>query len=348
MSTPRTTGIETATEHKRTAKEATLNRACDNCRGLKVKCFPDPASSTGSCQRCARSDRPCTFAAPQRRKQRKRTDARVAELEKEMKALRSLLRLDNDGGNNVTEEIHGTEQMVKDSRHGSYAALGQETSPRALVDHNLNSTPGSQISIRGHPSQAPDTGDLDVVDSGLLSMATATALYNVYINELIPHYPAVTFPERYTAEELRRQRPTLFLAVIAAAAGKTDPELYGALNTKALQLYAARTVIGGEKSLELVQSMLITTVWFCPSGPYNQLQFYQFIHMAATTALDIGLGSKPSTDKTDYQLSQTPTTINNCTLKSQDASRRFAAEELDIAAIDRRRTILVCYLICSG
>jgi hypothetical protein len=347
MSTPGTTGIETVTESKRTAKEAALKRACDYCRGLKVKCFPDPASSTGSCQRCARSDRTCTFAAPQRRKQRKRTDARVAELEKEMKALRSLLRLD-DGGNNMTDEIHGTEQTVKDSRHGSYAAPDQKISPRALVDHNLNLTPDSQMSIRGHSSQVPDTGDLDVVDRGLLSMATATALYNVYINELVPHYPAVTFPDWYTAEELRRQRPTLFLAVIAAAAGKTDPELYGLLNTEVLQVYATRTVISGEKSLELVQSMLITTVWYYPSGPFNKLRFYQFIHMAATIALDIGLGSKPSTDQTDCQLPQIPTTINNGTTKNHDVQRRFAEEELDITAIDRRRTILVCYIVCSG
>jgi len=39
----------------------------------------DPSKT---CQRCEKMDRLCVFTAPQKRKQRKRTDTRVAELER--------------------------------------------------------------------------------------------------------------------------------------------------------------------------------------------------------------------------------------------------------------------------
>ncbi|KAL8895837.1 MAG: hypothetical protein Q9207_007990 [Kuettlingeria erythrocarpa] len=53
-------------------------RACESCRARKVRCLPeDPIR----CQRCARSGRECVYTAPEKRRRRKRTDTRVAELE---------------------------------------------------------------------------------------------------------------------------------------------------------------------------------------------------------------------------------------------------------------------------
>lgn len=107
MSEPIAAGLVLSTEiQKQNPKEAVLNKACDHCRALKVRCFPDLGSSSGICQWCARSKRTCTFAPPQKRKQRIRTDTRVVELGKEMRAMRSLLRLSIDGGNRAMEDIH--------------------------------------------------------------------------------------------------------------------------------------------------------------------------------------------------------------------------------------------------
>ena len=64
-------------------------RACDHCRSLKVRCFVDNESV--SCQRCAKSGHTCIITAPQKRKQRKRTDTRIADLEKEVRAMQALL-----------------------------------------------------------------------------------------------------------------------------------------------------------------------------------------------------------------------------------------------------------------
>ena len=56
---------------------------------------------------------------------------------------------------------------------------------------------------------------------------------------------------------------TSFLSVIAAGAGNQDPALNLALNQEILQVYANKVAVNGEKSLELVMSILISTLWYC-------------------------------------------------------------------------------------
>lgn len=68
-------------------------RACEACRGLKVKCDPDPIK--GTCRRCAKAGRPCIVTAPSRKRQKK-TDSRVAELEKKINGLEAILHATKD------------------------------------------------------------------------------------------------------------------------------------------------------------------------------------------------------------------------------------------------------------
>lgn len=74
--------------------ESKRPRACEACRGLKVKCDPDPIK--GTCRRCAKAGRPCIVTAPSRKRQKK-TDSRVAELEKKINGLEAILHATKDG-----------------------------------------------------------------------------------------------------------------------------------------------------------------------------------------------------------------------------------------------------------
>ncbi|KAM0091580.1 hypothetical protein ACP6JD_005084 [Aspergillus fumigatus] len=66
-------------------------RACEACRQLKVRCEPDPSNPNGSCKRCAKAGRSCVVTAPTRKRQKK-TDSRVAELERKIDALTASLQ----------------------------------------------------------------------------------------------------------------------------------------------------------------------------------------------------------------------------------------------------------------
>jgi hypothetical protein len=221
-----------------------------------------------------RTDRQCIFTAPQKRKQRKRTDTRVAELEREVQAMRALF----DRKPDIIEEEPADfeEQSRKSDASRPIAAtsvefIGSGSSPGSKSPHD-DYTPQDC----SPPAFSPDT---DVVERAILTMEEADQLFQSYNNDLTQYYPTVVFPPGVSAADLRRTKPTLFLAVISAAAAKVDPHLYSILNTEVLSAYAHRTVVKSEKSLELIEAMIITTVWYYPPGKYAQLKFYEYIHM---------------------------------------------------------------------
>lgn len=73
-------------------------RACDSCRGLKVRC--DQERPDQSCRRCAKAGRPCVTTPPTRKRQKK-ADSRVAELERKIDALTATLHAQKAGGPEV-------------------------------------------------------------------------------------------------------------------------------------------------------------------------------------------------------------------------------------------------------
>lgn len=132
----------------------------------------------------------------------------------------------------------------------------------------------------------------DVVDRELLSIEAAGLLYRRFNTELAVLFPVVVFPADYPVEKLRAEKPVLFLAVLAVSSGLMHPALYKALNKELIKVLAEKAVINGNKSLELVQSYLLSTVWYFAPNRLEELKFYQLLHMALAMALDLGLGSR--------------------------------------------------------
>ena len=303
-------------------------KACVACRGLKVRCIVDSTSGQKRCQRCAKSNRNCIFPVPQKRKQRKRTDVRVAELEKELRSVKGLLGRD-DGGSRM-------------SQSGNSDGISPDSSGSIHSSVNANAGP-SNVNSQSAPRERQPS-PLSHADAEAITAATATILYEVYNHDLVDHFPMVTFPETYSVETLRTEKPTLFLAVMAAAARKSNPQLSTMLNKQVLQSYATRVFMNSEKALELVQAMIITAVWYSPpdgSGS-GQFKFYEYIHMAATMALDLGLGTQPSQAENPEPQVPAVESAASSDLRAMTMPLRSDTE------YDNRRTFLACYVICCG
>jgi hypothetical protein len=235
----------------------------------------------------------------------------------------------DEGEDTSGQNITGSSTPGSEQKTGAVSSsAGQSESVHQL---NLDWTGPPYQAPHGTP--APYSPDSDVIDRGVISLEQATELFHAYNNNLVEYFPIVQFPPEVTIEELRSTKPTLFLAVMAAASAKEGSQLYSILNTEVLSAYAHRTVIQGDKSMELVQALIITSVWYYPPGKFAQLKFYEYIHMAATMALDIGLGTNPRTFKGRRAVD----TIGDSP----------TVAELDDEEIEKRRTFLVCYLITT-
>ncbi|KAK0313905.1 hypothetical protein LTR01_002162 [Friedmanniomyces endolithicus] len=358
------------------SEEPSSHRACVHCRSQKVRCLPDTNSNNADmCARCAKAGRPCVFTPVQKRKQRKRTDTRVAELEREMRTMRAALEVKQQSaeGKGVPVRTRSTDEGLfgdgarpaglsyqASAQHAARSGQGAYQEP-SHSRTNMEATQQQQAERSlSKPERAPEVrvgfGE-DVIDRGHLSIATARQLVETYKKDLFPHFPTIPIAASITADELRRTRPTLFLAVIAAASGKENSDLSATLDKEILEAYATRSLMNSEKSLELVQALLISAVWYHPPSEFGQLKYYEYIHMAATKVMDLGLGSRPKVarsrlgnaargrepakqamlhpaeDASNPDLSMTP--------RSRDGSP-------DTGSLESRRTFLACYTICTS
>ncbi|KAJ5179485.1 hypothetical protein N7492_002695 [Penicillium capsulatum] len=345
MSETSTTPVEPSS-----LQPAQLNRSCESCRSLKVRCLPNPATPN-QCQRCAKSKKSCVFVAPQRRRPRKRTDSRVAQLEREMRMMRSLLK-DRMREDSEPESPEGSDDSRNESGEMDYqdniGAIPEVSTTSGgsvrFVDYSPGLINTSHPEMHGSgPFSAPPTfsgvhtnfstdspGHLtdDVIDRGIITLDDAEQLVAFFIHNLSYFFPLVVLPTNTTAAQLRQTKPVLFLSVIGAAAISIDAGLAGILNRELVRLYAERFFIEGDKSLELVQALLLMIIFYHPPSSPLKLQFYQYTHIASTMALEIGLATK-------------------CRVSTRKFDRKSRNEPQDEHLAEQARALLGCYHLSS-
>ncbi|KAI4859761.1 hypothetical protein F4820DRAFT_141743 [Hypoxylon rubiginosum] len=343
-------------------------RACEACRGLKVKCEPDPANPDGPCKRCAKAGRNCVVTQPTRKRQKK-TDSRVAELEKKIDALTASLHASR--GTPASAHPPPSDDQTYGYSHASTARDWGAPPPR---DHQ----PQPQAQAQPPPQPAPelekhsyappnimagqkrkftDTTDNsadipsaspappkpslgyeqqpDIIDRGILTMSDAAALFVRYTEDMTHHLPAVVFPEGTTAAEVRKTKPILFLSVMAAASSES-PKLQRQLVREIMQVFADSIIIAGRKSFELVQALLVSVIWYYPPEHFEELKFYQFVHLAAVMSIDIGLGRRKHNPKSRL----VPYTWRDHPFRKMPLP--------DPTTIEARRTWLAVYFLASN
>ena len=72
--------------------------------------------------------------------------------------------------------------------------------------------------------------------------------------------PFVSLPESWTVHSLRKERPFLLLSILAAMTIH-ETSLNSHLHTQFLNVLAQRAVVRGERSLEVVQGILVQVAW---------------------------------------------------------------------------------------
>lgn len=314
-------------------------RACEACRQLKVRCEPDDNSPTGSCRRCAKANRQCVVTAPSRKRQKK-TDSRVAELERKIDALTATLHAQRGPDSSDTAALDpaiAQAQVAESDQRGQLYnhRFWQDRSGDGLGRRESTSLPSAavadgpteskrrytsdvqfcdDIQERGEQQMKRDTMAspqncsifnsrasagrgpienkyIDVIDQQIVDAPTAYRIFDRYNMEM-QCLPIVVFPQGTKAEDIRRSKPVLFLAVLSAASNTIRPDLQPTFTAEVLRVLADRIICRGEKTFELVQSLQIVTIFYQPPERYEELNFNQLIHIAVVMGFDIGMGKR--------------------------------------------------------
>jgi hypothetical protein len=351
------------------------------------RCDLDPNNPNGDCKRCAKAGRTCVVTVPSRKRQKK-TDSRVAELEKKIDALTESLKAKSGQNSRVGENQESLvqtrpnpyQQVTNGGYNSPFAGrpdtrtnsnewssypkapefetrkssvppivmAGQKRKHADSRDFPNSPVPAARAPVDGAHQQygASELGTsavkkaqtheyADVVDRGLLTSEMANEMFKCYVERMAPHMPAVVFPEGTPAAEVRKTRPTLFLAILAASCALNYPELQRTLTKEIMSIYAERIIGNGEKTLELIQALHVSTLWYWPPEHFEELKFYQLIHIAAVMGIDIGMGKKAKAQKGKF-----------AGLWRDHPWRRTPYP--DPESPEARRTWMVCYFLCCN
>ena len=340
-------------------------RACEACRGLKVKCEPDP--NNGPCKRCIKANRQCVITPPSRKRQKK-TDSRVAELERKIDALTATLHAAKEGHVSGSEDgsyanaednamastpqpqpshsvFDGTNRKRRLSRlqHDAYSAPPQEITAAAIGQDDVNRYRSATAEILPARSQAKmqDFGSpgfqnagshegRDVIQRGIVPFRTAQTLFAHYANDMAPHMPLVPIPSNMSAEMLRATKPVLFLALLSVASAQDYQQMHVALKGEVMHTLADKIFVKGETSLELIQALHVVTIWYWPPSDGDS-KYFQFVHMALLMAIDLGI------DKRQHP--------RRGTLIDIPGHRKTY---VDTESLECKRAWLGCYLLASS
>ncbi|OQV05945.1 Fungal specific transcription factor domain-containing protein [Cladophialophora immunda] len=195
------------------------------------------------------------------------------------------------------------------------------------------------------PAPPRPSSPRDVVEMGILTMDEAAHLFGIYVSQMLPHRPLVAFPAETTPASLRLQKPILFLAVLAAAAGTFHEQLGMALHQQVQQAFAEHLILRAERSLELIQAILVHTNWYYSPDAFEELNFYRYLHMAATMTAELGLDGKHAAKNGHRSTEDARSEKVDKHTRDGDAHRHESEECPE--SIEGRRTLLASYICCA-
>ncbi|TVY24608.1 Transcriptional regulator [Lachnellula hyalina] len=196
-------------------------------------------------------------------------------------------------------------------------------------------------SFGGHPFPMPSTSftifdDLqDVISRGLVTLEKAEESVQ-HFRSTASNSPFVIISPGTSIDYLRRQKPFLLLNVLAMAT-VNNMKLQKLLDQEIRDTLGRRVFMSGEKSLDLLQGILIYLTWHHFFFEPEHQQIYQLCQLAASMAIDLEI----TTSQQDRK--HTPSTSFNLLSVIAESPVKLSSSQ----DAEAKRALLGCYYITS-
>ncbi|KAE8139791.1 hypothetical protein BDV38DRAFT_280708 [Aspergillus pseudotamarii] len=307
-------------------------RACHACHVSKVKCNqPIPGMP---CLRCQKACKPC-FPAEKPQKNHQQLNSRILKIQS---------RIDKMILSAVKQEA--TDNRTR-PRTDSFPQWPTDLAPMSYAPGQPGWGPSVGTALPIPSSVSSGAVDLKTSIQSVLAKsitpyldhAMTEIIFNRYITNMAPTFPAVVFPPGTTAADVRKDNPILLLAILdVASSGFCELEIQRRLRKLIVQTYVHCMLRSDQYTLGLLQALIVSATWYRsiePLEPGEQMDIYQIGHTAANMALIMGLGERLS--NTNRESSALP--------RQGQADRHQNAQAELLGA---RRVWLGCHYICSN
>lgn len=183
-------------------------------------------------------------------------------------------------------------------------------------------TPGSLSETDSHSHAI-----LSFLDSRIPPKRQQELLF-LFEQRVAASWPVICLPLK--VDILRTRSPILLLSVLVyfftQEAQGVDPDIHDDLVRESMHILGDEVIGRGQRSLELVQALLVAALWNKTTRWGQQGSCFQLIHLAADMAIDIGIAG-PSL---------------------QPSPVAYFSQHEDAASLEARRTWLACYVALSA
>lgn len=140
----------------------------------------------------------------------------------------------------------------------------------------------------------------DIVDRGVMTPDLAQLLLDRFRANAIQQFPFVVIPDEIPLDVVRKKSPWLFLAV-AATMLFDNPFLQHQLGDTLRDQAFQKVLSGTEKSLDLLQALLLYTTWYCHFYRADRHQEFLLSQLCVNLAHDLGFdkSKKRQADRLD-------------------------------------------------
>ncbi|EWG39631.1 hypothetical protein FVEG_02386 [Fusarium verticillioides 7600] len=268
-----------------------VSTACEACRATKIKC--QPSEQPGVCRKCLESKKECiSRTGPRTRRRRTRHAMETHQpLPPPPPAPSKTFTIDFE----VPTQLDVDENF--DNLRDSHAQFIDSIFPSDL-DADLGSfedspltgfpTPSSSHTLSIQSYHAKPQFNLDSAESLLVSF-----------RGMLVHYPVIALKPDETVASLAASRPFVLLSILAAASGSRTLQGHTLYDDEFRKVLGLKFVASGERSMELLQGILIYCAWYPFHLRPKNRQAFQYYRMAGDLLSDLDLDQEvPNLDNT--------------------------------------------------
>ncbi|KAI0012071.1 hypothetical protein F4779DRAFT_124491 [Xylariaceae sp. FL0662B] len=284
-----------------------LNYACEACRAAKVRCQSGP--QPGICKRCFDFKRECVFRTGPRTRRPKVSSKPDAEVLPPPPGPGKTFSIDfsmpsePDADEALAALRAKHEQYIEDLVPSIEDPDGAGPPPLASsgeFDFNDLSvaTPSTSSSSTMNGSSSINSRPMSSLGiKPQFNLDSAGKLLDSF-RAMLPHCTCVVLPDDADVRSMARRAPFVLLAILAVTSCSTSLQgksLYVS-DEEFRKVLGLKFVMGGERSLELVQGLMIYCSWYPFHLRPKNRQFSQYLRMAADIVHDLELDQEADLD----------------------------------------------------
>ncbi|KAJ3577729.1 hypothetical protein NPX13_g2835 [Xylaria arbuscula] len=285
-----------------------MNYACEACRAAKTRCAP---SSSGSAFFALAP----VLAGPKRLRESSlppppgpsKTFSIDFEMPAEQEPSDDFERLRQDHERILEDLVLNDDEEETMPEGGEVIANilgGSVPESKAFNFNDMSSTPSVSLSGTSSSWTESSPGGMGVQNKRPLMNLGIKPQFNLdsaakllmSFREMLPHMPCLVLPENLDVRLLARKSPFVLLAILAVTSCSSSLQGHSLYDEEFRKVLGLKFVAGGERSLELLQGILIYCAWYPFHLRPKNKQSYQYLRMGVDIVHDLEMDQEPDFD----------------------------------------------------